>query len=160
MISAQAIFAVLRINLQRRPLWPIDMAQGSLDVPRRSVLAMIESGALPWAWNISAGRSHKDFRILAHCVVEQQSGPVAGVGKTRDLELPEVLNLLLPQIRPTLRGVDLQRLFACSADAVRDLHRAGELVMVAERRPAQGTNSSPRFTRESIAHFLERRRVT
>ena len=158
-ISPAALIATIRINLARHPLWPLGIVQESLDVSRQQLMAMVDTGELSWVWDISTKRLRKELRVLGHCVVDRQSGPVSGIGATKSLKLPEVLNLILPQVRPSLRGVEIQRLLACSPDAVRDLHQAGELVRVKETIPSKGINASPRFTRASVAKFLSDRRL-
>ena len=158
-ISAQAIIATININLLQRPLWRDYFVQECLGIDRRRLLNMIQSGQLAFAWNIGFGNKTKELRILAHCVVENQTGPIAGIGRTRDLELPEVLKLLLPQRRETLRAVELQRLFWVNPDMIREFGKRGDLKKLRENLPKQGPNSSPRFTVASVAKFLEERRI-
>ena len=131
-----------------------------MDVSRDRLMNMVEDGRLAWAFNISAERRRQELRILAISLIEQQSGPVVGIGATKNLRLPEVLGLILPQVRPTLKGIEVQRLLACSPGLVKDLHLTGQITRVRERLPKTGPNASPRFTCASIARFLEERRIT
>ncbi len=156
-----AVIAVIKINLLRRPLMHPSVAEDCLDVSRTRFDAMIESGELPWAWDLSSGRSRnrKEVRVLAHSVVERATGPIQAIGATRNLKLPEVVNLILPQTRETLRGAELQRLFHVSSDLIRNLSDAREIKRVNERLPAVGPNASPRFTFASLVELLSRRRI-
>ena len=96
-MNPAAIIAAIRINLLRRPLWHLATAEGCLDISRVKLTALIESGELPWAWNLGNGPARKEIRILAHCVVEKATGTLPAIGATRNLRLPEVINLVLPQ---------------------------------------------------------------
>ncbi|HEX3857686.1 MAG TPA: hypothetical protein VHY30_10380 [Verrucomicrobiae bacterium] len=146
------------MNLFRRPLWAASTVEDALDVSQRNLAAMIDNDDLSWAWDFSTGRTRKEVRILAHCVVEKAMGPLKEIGATRNLKLPEVVNLILPQKRETLRGAELQRLFHASANLIRDLSTAGEIKRVSEKLPSVGPNASPRFTRQSLVRLLEKRR--
>jgi hypothetical protein len=154
------MIAPIKFNLLRRPLWPAEVAEVCLDIPRRQLLAMMESGELPWAWDLSNGTVRNEIRILAASVVEKSSGPLTAIGATRNLNLAEVVNLILPQKRATLRSVEVQRLFHVSPDLVADLHASGEIERLAEVLPATGPNASPRYTRASLANLLKKRRMT
>lgn len=122
-------------------------------------MALIEQGEISWAWDFGLGHTRKEIRILAHSVVERITGPVPAIGATRNLNLPEVVGLILPQTRESVRGAELQRLFHASANLMRDLSRTGEIKRIPERLPAQGPNASPRFTRASLVKLLEKRRI-
>ncbi|MGA2028548.1 MAG: hypothetical protein ABSG87_00530 [Verrucomicrobiota bacterium] len=159
-MNPAALIATIKVNLLRRPLWHPATVEECLDIQRPKLTALLDSGELPWAWNLGAGRARKELRILAHCVVERVMGELKEIGATRNLKLPEVVNLILPQKREALRSVEIQRLFHCRADMLRDLHKAGEIKKVSENLPGHGPNASPRFTRESLAALLEKRRIT
>ena len=154
-----ALIATIKINLLRRPLWESDSVEECLDISREKLMAMIECGELAWAWNIGLGSTRQELRILGHCVVERQMGVIPQIGATRNLKLPDVVNLILPGTRETLRGTELQKLFLCNPDQIRRLRVSGDLEVVPESLPPGGPNSSPRYTRASVAKFLEKRRV-
>ena len=154
-----ALLATIRLNLLRRPLLHASTVEDCLDISPFQLLALIESGALPWAWNLAAGRSRKEIRVLAHSVVERAIGTAGNIGATRNLKLPEVIGLILPKLRPSLKGTELQRLFHIGPDLVRYLSEAKVLSLIPENRPAKGINSSPRFTRVSVVKLLETRRL-
>ena len=163
-ISPQALIAVVRLNITRRPLMSAEAAQDLLDINRRQLDALVENGAVAWAWNfaVNPGRkaAKKEIRLLAASVVERAAGPILSIGATRNLGFPEVLSLVLPAQRETLRGAELQRWFSVSADWCRDMRRIGAIKCVAEKLPAKGVNASPHFTRESVVEFIKSRRMT
>jgi hypothetical protein len=158
-VTPTTLLATIRFNLLRRPLMHFAVAEECLDIKRPRLNALIESGELPWAWNLGHGTARKEIRILALCVVERATGQVPSIGATRNLKLPEVVNLVLPQRRENLRAVEIQRLFHIGEDSIRDLQAAGEIKRVPEKLPAQGPNASPRYTRASLVKLLERRRM-
>jgi hypothetical protein len=158
-ISAQAVIATIKLNLLRRPLLHAETIKDVLDIKRNDLMAMIESGELAWAWDIGLSPRNQEVRILAHCLCERQFGPLAGIGATKNLALPEVLKLFLPQTRSQLRGRELQRLLGCTPDQLRKLSQAGELTKVEESLPTDGPLCSPHFTRESVVKFFARRRI-
>lgn len=161
-ISPQALVATIRLNLMRRPLMCPEAVEEVLDIGRVRLNALIDCGKLPWAWDFSAIGGHsKEVRILSACVVELAAGsPVPAVGATRNLDLAAVINLVIPQKRESLRGIELQRWFHLSADWFHDMRANGELEWIPETLPKTGPKASPRFTRESVSRLLERRRIT
>jgi hypothetical protein len=130
-----------------------------LDILRPKLNTMVENGQLPWVWDLGNGRQRKELRILGYSVVEQTSGPIPGIGATKNLELPEVVNLILPPTRETFRGTELQRMFHLGPDMVSRLSESGELEKVPQQLTNTGVNSSPSFTRRSVIKLLEKRRV-
>jgi hypothetical protein len=96
---------------------------------------------------------------LAHCLVERQTGPIAGIGATKDLKLPEIVNLILPKVRQTIRGTELQRLFGINPNVVKALSDSGNFDRVPEKLQRSGPNSSPHYTRASVVEFLKNRRL-
>ncbi len=68
--------------------------KNALDITRLKLNALIESGELPWAWNFGCGRSRQEIRLLAASVVERAGHPLPAIGATRNLNLPEVVNLV------------------------------------------------------------------
>jgi hypothetical protein len=158
-MNPNALIAVIKINALRRPLWQADTVQECLHISRGRLVQMIEAGEIAWAWNIGRGNTRRELRILGHCIVELQTGPIAEIGNTRNLGLPEVVNLILPKTRQTLRGRELQKLFSCNPDTIRKLHLDGYLDKVPEKLATVGPNSSPRYTRASLVNFFAKRRI-
>jgi hypothetical protein len=136
------------------------MVESVLDIRRPQLIALVENGELPWVWNFGLGSRNAELRILTASVVERAMGsPIPAVGDTKNLKLPEVVNLILPQVRQNVRGIELQRLFHVTPNFVRGLNREGEISCISEEWAATGPNASPRFTRDSLVKLLERRRV-
>lgn len=152
--------ATIRLNLVRRPLMHPSVAEECLDLSRANLIAQIESGNLPWAWDLSTRGGRREIRILAYCVIEKVTGIIPEIGATKDLKLPEVIALILPSVRQSLRGAELQRLFHVSSDNVRDLNAAGKIRRLPENLPARGVNASHRYTRQSLARLLKETRIT
>jgi hypothetical protein len=159
MITPAVFLAVVKFNLLRRPLMVSTTAQHCLDVDRKKLNHMVDNGELAWAWNLGLGQDRNDLRILTACVVEHCMGPIKEIGATKNLKLPEVLGLILPQKRETVRGTELQRLFYCHANLIHHLNAVGEITRINEKLARVGPNASPRFTVDSVAAFLGKRRV-
>jgi len=158
-INPKAITATIRVNLLRRPLWRDSLVLEGLGIGRDKLDRMVDSGELAWAFDVGMGKSVKELRVLGHCVVEMQSGPIAGLGATGNLEIKEVLGLILPETRESLRATDLQRVLWVNADLIRDLAKSGALKRLRERLPKSGPNSSPHYTRASVAAWLAKRKI-
>jgi len=156
-ISPTALIATIKLNLMRRPLWTSEMVQTVLDIFPPRLAGMIESGELPWAFNLGNGKNRLDVRVLAASVVEHKLGPIAAIGATKNLNLPEVINLVLPQ--RNVRGAELQRIFQVGTKHIQTLSEAGDIQRVAEKLPKVGPNASPRFTRASLEKFMAKRRI-
>ena len=160
MISPKAIIATIRVNILRRPLWREALVMTCLQINRWKLLKMIDCGELPWAWDISLDGRKKEVRVLAYSVLEREAGPMGGIGRSKNLKLPEVLSLIgVPEQRQALKGTELQRLLWCGPDMVRELGQAGELDIIPGSEPKRGKTASPRFTRSSVVRFLEVRRM-
>lgn len=149
----------ITVNLLRRPLWHPYTVEECLDILRPRLNAMVECGELPWAWDLGTGRKRKEVRILAHCVIEHTMGREPNIGATRNLRLPEVMNLILPGQRRFMRSVELQRLFHSGPDLIHALSTSGELKKIPEKLSTKGANASPSFTRASVVKLLEDRRI-
>jgi hypothetical protein len=149
----------ITVNLLRRPLWHPYTVEECLDIMRRELIAMVERGQLPWAWDLGTSSKRKELRILGHSVIENAMGPIAAIGATKNLGLPEVVNLILPQSRKFFRSTDLQRIFHSGPDLIHHLSANGEIEKMDEERSGQGGKSSLRFTHGSVARLLEKRRI-
>ncbi len=150
----------ITVNLLRRPLWHPCTVEECLDIMRRELIAMVDRGRLPWAWDLGTSSRRKELRILGHSVIESAMGPIPAIGATRNLGLPEVVNLILPQSRAFFRSTELQRIFHSGPDLIHTLSANGEIEKIDEELSAKGAHSSPKFTRRSVARLLEKRRVT
>jgi hypothetical protein len=149
----------VQFDLKHRPLWHPRTVEGCLDIPRVELDAMVESGKLPWVWDFGNGGVRTEIRILGHSVVEHKTGPIPEIGATKHLGLPEILKLVLPENRKTLNSVELQRLFHLGSAVIRSLVTAGEIKVIYNKDAGPGPNGCQRFTCESVAKLLGKRRV-
>lgn len=142
-----------------RPMMPIPAAMVLADRGEDYVLAAIETGALPFAWDIrGAASSRREIRIWRSGLLVWLANPLAALaGITTFPEEQTVLVSMLPHSRPELRGTELQRMFSCGHSHVINLITDGLLVSTTKART--GANGSPRITRASVLKFLQNRRV-
>ena len=154
-MNPAVINAVIRANIKRRPLWKVKTIEDFFDLPRARVMAKIESGEFPWAFNIGQGKHTKEPRILAYSVLEAQIGPFEGIGATKNLQLPELINLILPA--RDVRSTELGRLFSCGHDQIRKL--TPNFIITKKPAAQDGPLSFTVFSRASVAKFLAQRRM-
>ena len=140
-------------NWACRPLWKVRSVADFLCLEPCQVMQQIESGELLWAFDIGLSGRMTEPRILSRCAVEKKFGVVDSVGSTRNLSLPEVINLILPA--RDLRSTELERLLSCSQQHVYALK------FKIARKPAakDGPHAFTVFTRTSVAEFLSSRRI-
>ena len=139
----------------RRPLLHPETVMDCLDVSREQLNQLIQNGELPFAFNIGAAKSRTEPRILAHCVVEKQLGPIPGIGSMRNLGLAEVVNLILP--KRDIRTTELRRLLATGNQWF--LNNSKNFSVIQKAENATGPNSFAVLCRASVASFLEKRRI-
>jgi hypothetical protein len=154
-MNPQILIACIQINLLKCPLMRAQTVQDCLNKSRNEVNAMIESGALPFAFDLAPTNSkRKEPRVFTLCVAES-TGWKNPAGQTKNFHLPEVIGMILP--KRDVRSSELKRIFACSRDLIGDL---AENFSVA-RKPVvnDGPNCFTVFHRESVATFLEKRRI-
>jgi hypothetical protein len=153
-ISPAALLQVIRLNARRRPLWKPISVMDFLDLDYDQVMAKIQSGDFSFAFDIGLG-TRSAPRILAISVLEHKLGPLPDIGATRDLKLPEVINLVLPC--RDIRSTELKGLFSCDSQHV---HRLKKYFRVARKpQAADGPNSYTVFHRASVETFLAQRRM-
>ena len=155
-INPAVLLQVIKVNLLRRPLWQLATVSDCLDMPREEIEAEIESGKIPWAFNIAATtKTRQETRVLGACIVERAMGPVNGIGATQNMQLPEVLNLVLPA--RDIRSTELQRIFSCTHQHVYQL--ANNFRVTRKPESHDGPESCTVFARSSVASFLGERRI-
>jgi len=159
MISPAAIIATIKINLLSHPLWRLEMACDVLDIQMRKLSELIQTGVLPWVFNIGTGKREGNMRVLGHCVIERQLGTIREIGATKNLKLPEVVSLCVPVQRQAIRGTELQKWWSCRPDTIQKLRDARLIETVLGERAGSGPNGSPRLVTESVKGFLAKRRV-
>ena len=86
-------------------------------------------------------------------------GPIPGIGMTKNLGLEEVVNMILPKSRESYRSADLQRMFHLGSHSIQSLSDTGEIRELPRELADSGVNSSPSYSRHSVAKLLEKRRV-
>lgn len=127
----------------------VESARIALGMDEDSVLGLVESGDLRWAWDIAVhpGRI-REVRIWAQCLVARQQGDDQP-GATLAAVTREILGSG-PETR--LRAAQVRALFCCSQQQIQRLVAHDELSgdVIGKKRWV---------TRASIESFLQRRRI-
>jgi hypothetical protein len=147
----------LPLNLRTsRPLVPLDAVMCLLEKTEDEALFLVESGALPVAFNLaSEGSRKRQLAVWRVCFWEYKSS-----GFSADRETGEALADIVPGHRAEFRLREVTMMLSAKADHVRDLVAQGSLVVQGLRPvPAMGPKSSPYITRTSILKFLTDRRI-
>jgi hypothetical protein len=156
-ISPQAIVQTIKVNLMRRPLWHHRTVMDCLDLTREQLNERIQNGQLAFAFEVGTAKRISEPRILSLCVIENQLGPIPGIGSTRNMGLSEVIDkFILPQ--RDIRSTELCRLLSLERKAVYKM--AAALVKTQEPIATDGPNSYTVFSRASVAEFLAARRIS
>ncbi len=154
-VSPSAIMEVIRMNARRRPLWKLGTVADFMDLDTAQVMARIEDGTFPYAFNLGNSGRCAAPRILAVSVLEKKLGRLPDIGATKDLDLPAVIDLVLPA--RDVRSTELQRLFSLSQQII---HKHGRNFKVTRKPKAtDGPNSYTVFNRASVAAWLAKRRI-
>lgn len=155
-MNPTSLSLIITANLKRRPLWKVKTIEDFFDQSRQQVMAKIENGDFPWAFNIGVGENRREPRVLGYCVMEQVLGPFKGIGATKNLRLPEVIDLILP--KRDIRSTELKRFFSCNEQHV---HHGLASKFTITKKPAAkgGPYSYTVFSRASIERFLTSRRM-
>lgn len=129
----------------------VDMhtARAALGIDEDSVLALIESGDLRWAWDISIRRGViREVRIWTRCIAARQ----CGLPQPAD-SITEVLPLVLgPVARDRFRAAEVRALFCCAQQTIQRLVEAGILSGDIHGRTLW-------VSRSSLESFLTHRRI-
>jgi hypothetical protein len=144
-----------------RPLVPLEACMVLLDRDEDELLAAIEDGSLPWAWDIrGAGAERREIRVWRESVLEWVGRDGNRGSEIANLKL-EIGNDMPGDILPhrDLRTTELQRLFCCSQKHAQGLIEAGLLVPVRARPVESGPNAFTLVARPSVTRFLRERRV-
>jgi hypothetical protein len=154
-MSLEILIACIQIKLLRCPLMRVQTVQDCLAKTRDEVNGMIESGELPFAFDLSTKPgTRKEPRIFSLCVAEK-TGWKNSAGQTKNYHLSEVIGMILP--RRDVRSTELERILACSEQHVHTL----KTNFTAIRKPAvkSGPNSYTVFQQASVEKFLTERRM-
>jgi hypothetical protein len=147
----------LPLNLRTsRPLVPLDAVMCLLEKTEDEALELMESGALPVAFNLaSSGARKRQLAVWRVCFWEYKE---AGFAADRETEI--VLKDIVPGHRLDFRLTEVKNMFCAKPDHVRALLAQGQLAVQGLRPvPALGPKSSPYITRTSILKFLTDRRI-
>jgi hypothetical protein len=153
-MNAAAIIACVQLSLLRCPLLRVETVQDCLSASRDQVNKMIESGELPFAFDLANESKRADPRVFALCVAEK-TGWKSPCGQTKNFNLPEVIGMILP--KRDLRSTELMRILACSHQLVHD--SKNKFTVARKAAASSGPNSYTVFTRASVATFLAKRRM-
>jgi hypothetical protein len=155
-MTVQTLIACIQVNFLKTPLLRVQTAQDCLSTTRDEVTAMIEDGRLPFAFDLAlCPGTRKEPRIFTLCVAEM-SGWKNPIGQTKNLKLPEVVELIIP--KRDVRSTELKRILAVGHQHIYQLAKKHFKIV---RKPAMkdGPDSYTVFSRTSIARFLDRRRI-
>lgn len=134
-----------------RPLMPIPDVVLSLTASRESVHRLIDAGSLR-AVNIGLGKQARELRIYKYAVIHILAG------RTEEIETIPVAKIM-PHSRPDMLVRELTELFACTDQHIYNLAARDEI----KTRSGVSLSSQkrmPRYTRESVIAFLEKREVS
>ena len=136
-----------------KPMLPVRGAVALLDKDEDGVVALLEDGSLPWAWNIALNPvtgQKKELRILSACVASYMRGQECRL-TWRDVE-----RMLVPPAGAVLLGREGQRLLNCSGTHLYTLAARKALKLLS--KPKCARNGSARIELASWAEFLRARR--
>ena len=127
------------------------LVQRSID----ELAAMVESGALLWAWDLRRrGAGRRELRLWRPCV----EALARGEAQPGDAE-PAVLAHVLPEGRPWFTARELSLRWMCSDHHILQLVDDSLLTLTEDSPRRRGAGGSPRVTRGSAAGLLRKRRV-
>jgi len=131
-------------------LMPISVVRSCLGIDEDKVLALIETGALRWAWDIaarSAGRKIREIRVWSPCVAVRQAGGTEQPGKSSGEVIAAVVGC---EGRKNLSASEVRDLLLCSQQTVSRLMDGGEL-------QGETTRRARWVDRQGLVEFLNRR---
>lgn len=142
-----------------RPLVPISTAMVLGDQDEDRVQAAIDTGAIPFAWDIRGlAAAAREIRMWRESLIWWLT--TMGTFPTVAAQFPaieDVVARLFPHSRDLIKGTELQRMLSCGHSHVINLIKDGLLDTTTEIRT--GPNGSPQITRVSITQLLLDRRV-
>jgi len=156
-ISPAALLLAIKVNLLRNPLFHPETVMDIFGLTRDQVRQKIQDGTFPWAFDLARGGSRRtEPRILSLSIIEQQIGSLPGIGRSRDLVLPEVIDLILP--KRDVRSTELRKLLSMNSEQMQVLR--ADLVVTQPPRATDGAYSYTVYSRASVAEMLAKRRMT
>jgi hypothetical protein len=160
----------LRLRSPRwRPLADVDCVKWSLDVSAEDIEQLIDLGYLI-VFDISVAiesrsplMSHRrELRFLTRSIEHYRL--TLGL-RQLDLTWPQIMQIIVPDEKQSLTGVELDAVLSCDPNHRLNLIRAGELELPRSRGKSRkaawgrGRNCGPNVTRESLEDFLNRRKI-
>jgi hypothetical protein len=119
------------------------------------ILALIEEGQIPWAWNIAlkSQNAAREIRIWPDCIAHYRN--TGGQRPYRSAE-PE-LNRILLDGKPFVNGSRLKLIFNCGATHIINLVDSKQLRVMPGTKYHRGPNGSPAIEAQSLLNFLNSR---
>lgn len=136
-----------------RPLLPMEAVMAVLDRDEDDVTMLIEQGALGVAFDIAGkNSSRRDVRVWRESVLHyaRKTGPAPDFGWS-------IRDILKPREQQYIRATEIKDRFTCSSTHVLQLLADGLIAGDPPRR--RGPGSSPQILRNSVAAFLQSRRI-
>jgi hypothetical protein len=147
------------------PLLHLAAVRSALNLGSEGVNALIESGDLRWAFDLSTSKRRREIRVLAHSVANYQTKTTPPMMSEED-ELRAVCDLIIPGSLTRLgvvgsyRACALARRLALASHIVNQFVARGELELLKPVHQRTGINATPEIKAASIQAFLKRRRIT
>ncbi len=146
--------------LRPRTLCRIAICEHFLGCDQEGVIARIEDGRLAWAFQLNPLDSYcRDLRVLTLSLIELLGLKTGLPKRTADLTFDEVVAIIMPHQRPTLRGTELQRVFSTFPDTIRKIRQRGGFIVTERAKQRYGPNASHKYSRGSVINFLRRGRI-
>jgi len=134
----------LPIN-HRTVLVTMEMVRANLGVDAESVQAKVDAGEIRWIWNVATGERISELRFWAKELIAPEF--CAG------LNLEQVINQLLGEVRLIWRGVEIEHLLLVSRPTVKKLCDEGALA-------GEIVGGTFHFRRAAVVNFLRARLTT
>ena len=137
------------------PLWSINGVMGILRREAEDILALIDDGKLPWAWDIATRGPHAsgraEWRIWSECVRAYQLNHSTHL---TDLTHAEVLTRLLGHSRPVLRAAEIRSVWTCDRNTIHRHIDLGNLELDPSSPRLGSSNKTCRIPRASFEQFM------
>jgi len=122
-----------------------------LEMDRDEALQLVESGRIEFAFDIGIGET-REIRVLSLSIFDFISG------KQRQ-EWGQIAKFIHPPERAILTPAQIQTVWSCKDEHVRNLLRAGLLSVQAGSQMRRGPNGAAKIIRTSALEFLKQRRL-
>jgi len=120
------------------------------------ILALIEEGAIEFAWNIGLGE-RREVRMLKRAV--EFCAATGGARRLNWSDARVAAEVLKGSDKPWIEGVRLKLLLNCSSTQVISLVEAKALAVMPGTSWDRGPGNSPQISTESFKRFLVTRRI-